>query len=73
MRVLLPLLLRHPRSIMLRQASPNRPRLLRAQVQGQIFIILVEDTQLRALIGIYNGENASDGFAEVVAIGGDKY
>lgn len=73
MRVLLPLLLRHPRSIMLRQASPNRPRLLRAQVQGQVFIILVEDTQLRALIGIYNGENASDGFAEVVAIGGDKY
>ena len=61
------LLLRHARGLELRQPPPNRPRLLRAQVEREVFLALVQEAQLRALLGVDVGEDAGDGFAEVVA------
>jgi len=68
MRRPLLLLLALNAGLVLRQAPPDRPRLLRAQVQRQVFLVLVEDAELRALVGVDDGEDASDGFAEVVAV-----
>ena len=67
MRLPLLLLLRHPRGLELRQPPPNGPRLLRAQVEREIFLALVEEAQLRALLGVDVSEDAGDGFTEVVA------
>ncbi len=53
---------------MLRQPPPHRSGLLGAQVQGQVFLVLVEEAELGALGGVDDGEDAGDGFAEVVAI-----
>ena len=64
------LLLRHPRRLILRQPPPNRPRLLRTQVEWDVFLAFVEDAQLRALLRGDVGEDAGDGFAEVVTVGG---
>ena len=57
---------------MLRQAPPDRPCLFWAQVERQVFLVLVEDAELRALVGIDDGEHAGDGFAEVVTVLGEK-
>lgn len=61
------LLLRHARGLKLRQPPPNGPRLLGAQVEREIFLALVEEAQLRALLSVDVGEDAGDGFPEVVA------
>lgn len=68
MRRPLLLLLALNAGLVLRQAPPDGPSLLRAQVQRQVFLVLVEDAELRALVGVDDGEDASDGFAEVVAV-----
>lgn len=68
MRRPLLLLLALNAGLVLRQAPPDGPRLLRAQVQRQVFLVLVELAELRALVGVDDGEDASDGFAEVVAV-----
>ena len=61
------LLLRHARGLELRQPPPDGPRLLRAQVEREVFLALVQEAQLRALLSVDVGEDAGDGFAEVVA------
>lgn len=43
MRLLLPLLLRHPTSLVLGQTATNGARALGAQVKRQVFLVLVED------------------------------
>ena len=68
MHRLLLLLLRHPTRLLLGQPPPNRPRLLRTQVQRQVLLVLVVYTELSALIGIDDGENAGNRFADVVAV-----
>ena len=61
-------LLAHNLRLMLAQTPPDCARLLRAQVQRQVFLVLVEDAQLGALVGVDDGEDAGDGFAEVVTV-----
>lgn len=53
---------------MLAQPPPNRSCLLWSQVERQVLLLGVEKTQLLALIGVDDGENAGDGFAEVVTV-----
>ncbi len=68
MRVLLPLFLCHLCRFMLRQAPSDRPCLLRAQVQRLVLLGLVEDAQLRALVGVYDCQDTGDGFAKVMSM-----
>lgn len=61
------LLVRHPTRVLLRQPSPDRSRLFWSEVEGQVFFILVEDAELRALVGVDHSQDLSDRLAEVVA------
>ena len=57
---------------MFRQTSPDRTSLLRSQIERQVLFLRVEETKLLALVGVDDGEDAGDGFAEVVAGGGEE-
>ena len=70
MRRLLLLLLRHDPRLMPTQPPPDRPRLLGSQIEREVFLFRVEETELLALVGVDDGEDAGDGFAEVGAVGG---
>lgn len=67
--LLLLLLLGDARSILLAQSSADGTGLLCAEVEGKVLLVLVEDAQLRALVDVDDGQDASDGLADVVAIG----
>jgi len=67
---LLLLLLRHFPRLMLRQPPPDRPRLLRSQIQWQVLLTLIEEPKLRTLVRVDYCEDFGDGFAEVVAMPG---
>jgi len=54
------LLLSHPASILLRQPSPDRTGLLGSEVEWEVFLVLVEDSQLRALVGVNDGQDFGD-------------
>jgi len=66
MRLSLLLLLRHPARIFLRQPSPDRACLLGSEVEWEVLLVLVEDPELRALVGVDDGQDFGDRFAEVV-------
>lgn len=51
----LPLLLRHRLTLMLGQPTPHRPRHLRPQIERDVLFLLVEEAQLLALGGVYDG------------------
>lgn len=53
---------------MLRQPSPDGASLLWPEVKGKVFLILVEKAQLRALVGVYDGKDLRDRFAQIVTI-----
>ena len=62
------LLLIGPRtSLVLSQRTAHGAGLLRAEVEREVLLLLVEDAQLVALVGVDDGEDAGDGFADVVA------
>lgn len=52
---------------MLGQPSPNSTGLLGAEVEGQVFLSLIEDPKLLTLGSIDNGQDASNGLANIVA------
>ena len=68
MRILLPLLLRHPSGLILGQTATDGARALGAEVERQVFLFLVEDAELRPLVGVNHCEHACDRFAEIVAV-----
>lgn len=72
MGLLLLLLLGDARSILLAQSSADGAGLLCAEVEGQVLLVLVEDAQLGALVDVDDGQDASDGLADVVAVGGKQ-
>lgn len=53
---------------MLTQPPSNRSCLLWSQIERQVLLFGVEKAQLLALVGVDDGENAGDGFAEVVTV-----
>lgn len=67
MRLPLLLLLRHPRRLILSQPPPNRTSLLWSEIEREELLLSVEETELLALVGVDDGEDAGDGFADVVA------
>jgi hypothetical protein len=62
-------LLQHSRLILLRQPSPNSPRLLWSEVEREVFLVLVEETELCSLVGVDYSEDLGNRFAEIVAVG----
>ena len=64
--LLLPL--RHFLLLILRQSSSDGARLLWSEIERNVFLALVEDAELRALVGVDDGEDACDRFADVVAV-----
>lgn len=66
MRLPLLLLLGDDRCLMLCQSPPNRSRLLRAKIQWEVLLFLVKKSELGALLGVDVGEDAGDGFADVM-------
>ena len=66
--LLLLLLLGDARSILLAQSSADGTGLLCAEVEGQVLLVLVEDAQLRALVDVDDGQDASDGLADIMAV-----
>jgi len=67
--LLLLLLLGDARGILLAQSSADGTGLLCAEVEGKVLLVLVEDAQLRALVDVDDGQDASDGLADIMAIG----
>jgi len=61
------LLLRHSAGVFLAQPSSDGPGLLRSEVEREVLLLLVEQPELVALVGIDDGQDAGDGFAEVVS------
>lgn len=57
---------------MLCEASSDGAGLLGSEVEGKVLLVLVEDTELRALVGVDDCEDTGDGFAEVVTIESEK-
>jgi len=49
------------------QPSPNSAGLLGAEVEGQVFLSLIEDPKLLTLGSIDDGQDTSDGLANIVA------
>ena len=45
---------------MLAQPPPDRSGLLGAQVEGQVFLLLVEDAELLALVRVDDGKDAGN-------------
>jgi hypothetical protein len=65
--LLLPLLLGDQRSLVLGEPSANGAGLLGSEVEREVLLVLVEQTQLGALVGVDDGQDAGDRLAEVVA------
>jgi hypothetical protein len=51
----------------LRELSPHSARRLGSEVEGQVFLVLVEKSELGALVGIDDCEDPGDRFPEIVA------
>ena len=63
------LLLVGPRtSLILGKCAAHGAGLLRAEIEREVLLLLVEDAELVALVGVDNGEDTGDGFADVVAV-----
>lgn len=64
----LALLLGNAGALVLGHAAAHVAGELRAEVEGKVFLVLVEQAQLGALVGVDDGQDASDGLAKVVAV-----
>lgn len=53
---------------MLGESSANGAGLLGSEVEGKVFLVLVEDPQLSALVGVDDGEDTGDRLAKIVAV-----
>jgi hypothetical protein len=56
-------------SLVLGKTAADLAGLLGAEVEGQVLLVLVEQTQLGALVGVDDGQDAGDGLADIVAVG----
>ena len=68
MRLTLLALLQRLLALVLAEASPDGASLLWSQIEGHVFLVLVEETELRALVGIDDCEDFGDGLSEVVTM-----
>lgn len=47
-------------ALVLRQTSPDGARLLWSEVEGEVLLVLVEEAELRALVGVDDCEDLGD-------------
>lgn len=66
MHLSLLLLLRHSARILLAQSPPDGARLLGSEIKGKVFLAGVELAESVTLVGVDDGEDTGDRFAEVV-------
>jgi hypothetical protein len=71
MHLLLLLLLRRQTCLLLCQSPPNSPCLFWSEIEGKVLLVLIVDSELRALVGVDDCEDTGDGFADVVAVEDD--
>jgi hypothetical protein len=55
-------------SLVLGETATDLTGELGAEVEGKVLLVLVEQTQLSALVGVDDGENASDRLANLGAV-----
>lgn len=55
------------RGLLLRQPSSDGTSLLGSEVERQVLLLRIEEAELRSLVGIDDGEDFGNRFAEVVA------
>ena len=68
MHLSLPLPLCDTRRVLLAELSPDGTGRLRPEVKGTVFLVLVEESELSALVGIDDCEDSGDRLAKVMAI-----
>jgi len=61
-------LLKNPRGVLLRQTATESAGQLGPEVERQVLLVLVEQAELSALLGVDDGQNTGDRLPEVVAI-----
>lgn len=61
------LLLRHETRLVLGQSPTLRAGELGPEIERKVLLLLVEDAELMTLVLVDDGEDAGDGFADVVA------
>lgn len=61
------LLLSHSSGILWRQASSNGSGLLCSEIERQVLLALVEDSQLVSLVGVDDCEGSGDRFSQIVS------
>lgn len=64
----LPLLLGDHRGFVLGETAAHGTGELGAEVEREVFLVLVEQAQLGALVGVDDGEDAGDRLADVAAV-----
>lgn len=68
MRLPLLLLLRDSFGVLGRQSTTNGSGLFGSEIEWEVLFVLVENSQLVALVGVDNCEGSGNGFAEVVSV-----
>ena len=71
--LLLPLSLRLLGGLVLGHTAADGTGVLGSEVEREVLLVLVEQAELRALVEVDDGEDASDGLADVLAVKGEKY
>lgn len=66
--LLLLLLLDNASSVLGRKSPPDSAGLLAAEIEREVLLLLVEETELGALVRVGDGEDTSDRLADVVTI-----
>lgn len=61
-------LLEYPAALVLAETSADGAGLLGSEVEGEVFLFLVEEAELRALVGVNDGEDFGDRLADIVAM-----
>lgn len=56
--------------LVLGQAAAESAGVLGPEVEREVLLVLVEQTELRALVEVDDGEDTSDGLADVLAVRG---
>jgi hypothetical protein len=64
------LLLENTGSILLGETATDGAGLLWAEVERQVLLLLVEEAELGALVGVDDGQDLGDRLADVVAVDG---
>jgi hypothetical protein len=59
-------------ALVLAQASSDGTGLLRSEVEGEVFLVLVEEAELCSLVGVDDCEDLGDGLSDIMAIDAEK-